>query len=520
MPYHLAELQQLKDEDRQTWAKLGDNFSVIRSGIPFTNLFVDQTLEQQIRDHKVAGGITGITQNESALVRYLLIAPELKRLVESFKTCYTINNPKAKKMHHQLTGSMASRLQRNATKINVGILQHCNGNPFSVDTGLMNIASNMAVSSTAEKDIVERDKKGEAAFKIFVANRLVKATAKISMWDPVKKLSLRSFANWQKKERCIVNKKVIKLREDRQLLARFLVIQRSRPELLQKLNDVIGKYKFSTIPRSVFSTYGQLFIPTDKRAFVKPLESHVDAADLAETATEQSAKRICIIDVMAEFAKVFTNIIKNILDNYEEGLVIFDRYIENSLKFQTRVKGNSGTAPIKFQINDETNIKNVPLKIFLSHVEAKSQLTKYLGEILLREYHGSRFLLIVVYGTTTYSNRPAVFSPTFLHHNHEEADTIISLHVLDALDLLPYCNIYVRSPDTDIFVMLIDLCASHELAGRINFVTGQGKFHRSIEVKRISAALGDEKSKALIGLHSISGADWGGKFLEFPNGIG
>ena len=51
----------------------------------------------------------------------------------------------------------------------------------------MNIASNMAVSSTAEKDIVERDKKGEAAFKIFVANRLVKATAKIPMWDPMKK---------------------------------------------------------------------------------------------------------------------------------------------------------------------------------------------------------------------------------------------------------------------------------------------------------------------------------------------
>ena len=213
----------------------------------------------------------------------------------------------------------------------------------------------------------------------------------------------------------------------------------------------------------MFSTDGQLFIPTDKNAFVKSLESHVDAADLAETATEQSPKRICIIDAMAmvqtvkkgtnmstctEFAEVFTNIIKNILDNYDEGRVIFDRYIENSLKSQTRVKRNSGTAPIKFRINDETNIKNVPLKIFLFHVETKSQLTKYLGEILLHEYHGSQFSLIIVYGTTTYSNRPAVFSPTILHHNHEEADTIIPLHVLDALDLSPYCNIDVRSPDT------------------------------------------------------------------------
>ena len=30
VPHHLAELQQLKDKDRQTWATLGDNFSVIR----------------------------------------------------------------------------------------------------------------------------------------------------------------------------------------------------------------------------------------------------------------------------------------------------------------------------------------------------------------------------------------------------------------------------------------------------------------------------------------------------------
>ena len=66
--------------------------------------------------------------------RYFLIAPELKCLVESFKTCYTINNTKSKKMHHQLTGSMTSRLQQNAAKINIGILQHCNGNPLSVDT--------------------------------------------------------------------------------------------------------------------------------------------------------------------------------------------------------------------------------------------------------------------------------------------------------------------------------------------------------------------------------------------------
>ncbi|CAB4011171.1 Hypothetical predicted protein [Paramuricea clavata] len=97
--YMPALQEQLKEDDVETWSSLEENFSVIRSGIPFTNLFVDQTLEQQIRGLKVAGGITGITQNESALDRYLLIAPETKRIVDEFQASHDARHRK-KRMHH------------------------------------------------------------------------------------------------------------------------------------------------------------------------------------------------------------------------------------------------------------------------------------------------------------------------------------------------------------------------------------------------------------------------------------
>ena len=527
VPYHIAQLQQLKEDDTETWRTLEDNFSVTRSGIPFTNLFVDQTLEQQIRALKVAGGITGITQNESALDRYLLIAPEVKRLVDEFQASHDVSCTKKKNIHHQLTGSMASRVQRNAAKLTNSILKYCMGNPFATDMELMNIASNITVSPIAERDMVERDKKGEEAFKSFVANRLLNATAKMSMWDPMKKLSLKSFANWQKKARCIVNKKVIKLREDRQLLAGFLVIERSRPELVQKLNDGIGTYEFSTIPRSLFSADGQLLIPTDKSAFVKALESHVDFENHAEVQMEQNetTTKICIVDAMAvvqtikkgtkmstcaAFAQAFVSIIKKTLHQYDEGRVIFDRYIEDSLKSQTRAKRTSGTDPVKFQVSDTTNIKHVPLKTLLSHTETKGQLTEYLGKALLQAYQESQFSLIVVYGTSTYSNHRALFSDIIAQHNHEEADTIIPLHVLDALSLSPRCEIDVRSPDTDVLILLMDLCARDQNGANVNFITGQGKLNRRIDVQRRSTVVGKEKSKALIGLHAISGPDWGG----------
>ena len=80
--------------------------------------------------------------------------------------------------------------------------------------------------------------------------------AEVSMWDPIKKMSLILFSNWQKKAACMVKDKIIKVREDRQLIARFLAIQKSRPNLSEKLNDVIATYELYMIPRSLFSGDG------------------------------------------------------------------------------------------------------------------------------------------------------------------------------------------------------------------------------------------------------------------------
>ena len=74
---HLAQMNELQTQSPETWKALKDGaFCVKKSGTPFTNLFVDQTLEQEIRGLKVVGGITGLTQDESALNRFLMATPE------------------------------------------------------------------------------------------------------------------------------------------------------------------------------------------------------------------------------------------------------------------------------------------------------------------------------------------------------------------------------------------------------------------------------------------------------------
>ena len=61
VPLQLARMNEVKQKDSETWEALekGD-FAVARTGISLTDLFVDQALEQKIRQLIAVGGITGI----------------------------------------------------------------------------------------------------------------------------------------------------------------------------------------------------------------------------------------------------------------------------------------------------------------------------------------------------------------------------------------------------------------------------------------------------------------------------
>lgn len=87
------------------------------------------------------------------------------------------------------------------------------------------------------------------------------------------KLKLKNYSNWMGKTRVKVGEKVIKLREERQLLGRCLVIQRSRPELVPRLEEIIGDYEMGVIPRSLFAVDGSLLLPADKSSLLHQIEA-------------------------------------------------------------------------------------------------------------------------------------------------------------------------------------------------------------------------------------------------------
>ena len=381
IPAHLAMMEEVKQDDPQIWdALVNETFGVNKSQIPFTTLFVDQNLEQKIKDIKGVGGVDGITQNEDTLNRFFLTAPYITQIVNEFIGEYSGRQDHDRAEHYQLTSDVACRISKHASSLKKSIEIHCEGNPYTNLVPLKNIVSSMVIPDNILSDILDRDDKGQASYMEYVTNRLLDSS-EVSIWDTMKKIKLKTCSTWMAKTVVKVGEKIIKLREERQLLAQFLIIHQARPQLLLNLPETIGQYEMAVKPRSLFVSDGSLLVPKDKSSFMHAIEdatfSEVDgegvtnddqqmpddqavldevlvakdidlnASGLSNIDLDEQDSKVIIFDGMAILQSVKKNQamkkifnlgeqfiirVKRLMKGYSEGRVLFDQYIENSLK--------------------------------------------------------------------------------------------------------------------------------------------------------------------------------------------
>ena len=264
LPQYLSCMKYTEKNHPTIWQELVDGkvFSVSKSQIPFTSIAPDHALEQENRRLKVNGGIVGITQNENALRRFFLIAPELKRLSLKFEENIGINLVKKRTTHHELYGSKSKRISDNVSKLKKIFENH--GDPFRQTTNdLNNMLSHAVLPDAVAKDILDRDREGERLFQEFVKIRLKDGA--FSAWDEMNRRKLGTFVNCNIQSSTQKGDKVVKLKEERGLLQRFIIASRNRPDL--NLRECIGQYEFGLIPRSLFSSDGTLLLAKDKACF-------------------------------------------------------------------------------------------------------------------------------------------------------------------------------------------------------------------------------------------------------------
>ena len=225
--------------------------------------------------------------------------------------------------------------------------------------------------------------------------------------------------------------------------------------------------------------------------------------------------RVLIIDAMATLQGIkkspgmtsirhlkdaFVKKVMNMSRRYAEVRVLFDHYLEDSLKSKTRADRATSLAASKasYDVHDLMCIKTLSLKELLSSSHTKNGLTKLLSEALLKHNEGSSRKFFVSYHQCTKVNLPHAVDDHFNQHSHEEADTLIPLHVINSLEESTAKEVHVRCSDTDVFILLMDLAANNHLGAltKLVMLAGTGAKYREIDIRERVAAVGLRKARA------------------------
>ncbi|XP_032229946.2 uncharacterized protein LOC5505744 [Nematostella vectensis] len=435
---------------------------------------------------------------------------------------------KTEKHHHDLSNAVRARQESNIEQLATSIRNFTN--PFLSDSSdLFNIATKVVMPDKVKEDLCQQSTVGTQLLSRFVEERVTTATQ--SIWHPMKK---RKLDTWKSATKIIrVKAKVIELKEDRSLFARMSLVAKSRPEIDMK--EAVGEFEFNVVPKSMFAQDGSVLHCSCKSALMAILEKVANTGASSNTAEleihppiqEGTRMKVSIVDGMAEVqaldkpswikncSQLADHFLERVLYRYhgsDELQLVFHRYdVPLSLETATRVSRQGKEAPIYYKISDATHIAKIPMKRLLSHVKTKSELTEYLAVKLLEKGKGAGMNVVVAWGTRCQATHRDM---AHLESNHEEADTKLLLHAVDATSF-GATSIEIVSPDTGVFVL--SLRRYSLLCEDTSFVTGRGGRHRKIKLCPIVRVLGPAKTAALPGFHAWSGADVTGSFAGKAN---
>lgn len=299
---------------------------------------------------------TGITQNQNSMDRYFTIAPAMNYIVNEFNELF-MSGKTQRTTHHELVGNKSSRMVKNV-KIMVNIFEEAEIATEDTDTPLHNVFTKEIVPKHIATDILNRDALGQKLCTEFIEERLNKGLK--SVWDPMSKSKIATFSSTS------VSKdpkaaKVKRIKDDCNLFQRFIIASRTRADL--DMRDLISKYDFGNVPRSLFASDGNLLFAMDKARLVRYLESLAKSSNVhPPPLTDHSVLIMYGVALLHKIQKgrdiitcndlsqAFIKMMLRAGSEFDEFRLVMDRYLDKSLKNQTRTK--RATTSRKFE-NDE-----------------------------------------------------------------------------------------------------------------------------------------------------------------------
>ena len=505
LPIHIRDMEDIEHIVPSVATEFKDgNFVIQKTQRKFSDIPIDQAHEQNNKIIKGDGGAVGLTENSSQLLRWMVSGPEIARVILEFESSQEIlihseRGPETR--HHEQTRSIQENFHKQANALCSTIEEM--GNPFLETSKYFLVLDSRDI---AEPGVVETvrtiEKTGKLQYEQFVKERLDKRTTPLS--EPISRNKLALFSTPSKKKQQSNDKmKISSLKDDCSLFSRLYISCQVREGNL----DVFFAHENQRCPPSL-SHFGKLRSGT-KSDLLSCLETLTESQAEIPTVQVSMFDGAALVNMLKPgTSRTFENYSKEVFLPYFKGQlrsvqridVVWDMYIPNSLKATTREKRGTG---VRRRVKADTRIPgNWPE--FLRNDNNKVELFNFLADELMSigpEYGE----VISTKGQNVLCNMSHEDLFNLSPCNQEEADTRLILHVSDAAKC-GFTKAMIRTVDTDVVIIAISFFEQLQLSELwISF--GVGKHLRYLPIHSISREIGQEKSKALLAFHALTGCD-------------
>ena len=561
---HVRDLTMLEKRHPSTFVEFwAGGFVARKTKRPFSAIALDQAHEQCNAVVKGDGGAVGLTNDPSALRRWMVSGPEISRMVEEFEK-QTFRGKAVDTEHHEQSDSFQVKFSTQVNELIMAMEEM--GNPFIEDTDHLFALDTKDIMSEDVIDTVRGIVQlGQEQYNKFIEERFLKAEKPVSETIPRNKLAL--FSNHKLPSPKSTSAGVLKLiKSDMALFARLYIACQTRGGNLQEFfrhenqpwppslarlgglrsgnkSDLVLSLKSQTSHRPLPAAATQLSdtsvsnsaavasdlpeVPAEVMddtadfLFDEDEDTPDDTDDLLEEAVlvpvstcspEVDAKVLdgaAIVQMLSpKLARTFQDYVDLVFlpyvqrqfENASRVDIVWDVYRPDSLKASTRERRGHG---VRRKVSPSTQLPT-NWKGFLRDDNNKTDFFHFIATSLAGKNFGDGKKLITTSGDKILSNKQETH-----HHlepcSHEEADTRVILHAADCARSR-LLKVLIRTTDTDVLVLAI--AHFHKIeAAELWVAFGSGKTFQYIPAHDIADFLGPEKAWALLAFHAFTGCD-------------
>ncbi|ELU07992.1 hypothetical protein CAPTEDRAFT_216620 [Capitella teleta] len=473
------------------------NFVVQKTRRRFSAIALDHCHEQNNAVIKGSGGAVGLTENPSALKRWIVAGPEITRLITEFEDGERGDqDAQAAQPHHEQRPAVQKKFATEVKALTSVLMEI--GNPFNEDT------EDLFVLDTKEIVVLSETVKnigtlGKQQYLTFVKERFEERTKAITDVIPKNKLKLfsRPAAPTPSKHKMQLDM----LKRDCGLFSRLYVACQIRDGNL----DEFFAHEIQASPPSL--AQGGQMRATSKADILTCIYQN-DVSTCYPTVDVLILDGAAVVHMLnpgpsTTFQQyvdcIFLPYIVNKISNIKRLDIVWDVYDPHSLKASTRERRGHG---VRRRVVLKSRIPKM-WKEFLCNDENKSDLFHLLSHAVnsLAPVPGKEIYATLGADVLTTSENISAISPC----THEEADTRVILHLHDAVQK-GLKTAMIRTVDTDVVIIAASAFTTIKPA-KLWIAFGSGRNFRHLPVHEIVNCLGFSRCSSLPLFHAMTGCD-------------